>query len=213
MGSAGSIIIRRLLNVTKYRDDRVSPQEFSTDLNAVSYSHHPNQNIDLATFTKLTGGKYEKDFFESLKESSVDKTVPRDRLIECYQVALNSSQDHAHPSIQLINFNSLKKLTEFPRNPENADLLIDFSSSSINVDNSFIIFLSHCWLAGYEGSPDWRGRPHPDNKSNDKFRLSIAGIEKAWRVMAPKMTECYVWIDYSCICQVCHPSLHHLLPN
>ena len=64
-----------------------------------------------------------------------------------------------------------------------------------------LIFISHCWIAGYETATQWRGKAHPDNLNNDKFALCIRGIEKAKRTQAPTLTNCYVWFDFSCINQ------------
>lgn len=103
------------------------------------------------------------------------------------------------PPIRFINFNVFKKREEFPRYPNNADETVIFDD--INRSKSLLVFISHCWISGYDGASDWRGYPHPDNIGNDKFRLCVNGIEKSWRLQAPLMEQCFVWLDYGCINQ------------
>ena len=72
---------------------------------------------------------------------------------------------------------------------------------SIDRSTAFVVFVSHCWLRSHPGAEGWDGRPHPDNAQHDKCKLTVEGVEKAWRTLAPGMTECYLWIDFSCMNQ------------
>ena len=105
------------------------------------------------------------------------------------------------------------------------------ASQHFDRSKSFIVFISHCWLAGWDGcvagkgvgssyedslvpsdhtqrvlvSPEhadqWRGFPHPDNKNDDKYRLICEGVRNVWQTQAAGMKDCYLWMDYSCINQ------------
>lgn len=56
----------------------------------------------------------------------------------------------ACPNIRLINFEDFKALSSFPRFPEQEALCV--SLDAIDRDNSYIIFISHCWLRGWPGA-------------------------------------------------------------
>jgi hypothetical protein len=30
-----------------------------------------------------------------------------------------------------------------------------------------VVFVSHCWMRGYDGAEGWDGRPHPDHAQHD----------------------------------------------
>ena len=111
--------------------------------------------------------------------------------------------EEALPPIRFINYNDLKNLSSFPRYPENADLCIN--EDAIDRSISLVIFISHCWLRGWDGATGWDGRPHPDNANHEKFQLILEGIERLKR-LAPGMSKVYVWIDYGCINQNADPA-------
>ena len=77
--------------------------------------------------------------------------------------------------LRLISYDQLQKFSEFPRFPDNADVVE--SLEDVDRDNAFIVFISHCWLAGWDGSDQWRGIPHPDNLHNEKFDLILHGLK------------------------------------
>ena len=77
---------------------------------------------------------------------------------------------------------------------------------SIDRSTAFVVFVSHCWMRSHPGAEGYNGRPHPDIAQHEKFALTIEGVEKAWRTLAPGMTECYLWIDFSCISQDGNPA-------
>eukprot|EP01041_Mallomonas_annulata_P004389 gene4389-8738_t len=108
------------------------------------------------------------------------------------------------PVIRLIPFELFKQNRSFPRFPENKDLCID--AANINRQDSFIVFISHCWLRGWSEKDGWDGRPHPDSANHDKFQLTVEGIEKTMKFYAPGMTECYVWLDFACMDQDGNPA-------
>jgi hypothetical protein len=45
------------------------------------------------------------------------------------------------------------------------------------------------------------GSPHPDNVGNDKYKVIVQGITGILRIHAPGMTQCYLWLDFSCLHQ------------
>ena len=51
----------------------------------------------------------------------------------------------------------------FPRYSENHNITTTSDTVMVHRDSSLIIFISHCWLRGYDG------RPHPDSKNGDKL--------------------------------------------
>jgi serine/threonine protein kinase len=106
--------------------------------------------------------------------------------------------------IRLMNFSTFKEYGEFPRYPQCSELCDDLKS--IDMNNSLIVFISHGWLAGWPGASDWRGYPHPDNKTNSKYQLCVSGIEKLYTQYAKKMKHCYCWFDFGCIDQSRNPA-------
>jgi hypothetical protein len=98
------------------------------------------------------------------------------------------------------------------------DILVDMST--INKIESIAIFVSHCWLCGYDGAEgyDTRGRPHPDDPANHKFELICKGIEELQKSQFPSMDNIYIWLDFTCINQDGNPAadienLHEIVKN
>jgi hypothetical protein len=112
--------------------------------------------------------------------------------------------DEDLPPIRYINLNDLRKLTSFPRYPENANICVN--EDNVNRSNSLLIFISHCWLRGWSGAQGWDGRPHPDNAKHEKFELILKAIDQYLIKQAPGMKDVYVWIDYGCINQNADPA-------
>ena len=108
------------------------------------------------------------------------------------------------PPIRLIDFNLFKQLGHTPRYPDNKDLCVNLGD--IDRRRSLIVFISHCWLRGYDGAPGWEGKPHPDNPVGDKFKLCVKGIESVWKTHAPGMDRCYMWMDFGCMDQDGNPA-------
>lgn len=94
----------------------------------------------------------------------------------------------------------------------------------IDRENSFIVFISHCWLRNIIEAEGWRGKPMPDSTDNLHYNLCVEGIQRIRKELAPGkqssvcssdlqmtlcsshvspagMEKCYVWIDYGCIDQ------------
>lgn len=117
-------------------------------------------------------------------------------------VDVNTEPQEDEPTqtkIRILSYKKFKELTEFPRFPECENLVE--SINEVDHENTLFIFISHCWIAGWSGASHWRGYPHPDNKNNDKFKLTIKAIELAHCILAPQMENCYIWLDYGCINQ------------
>ena len=105
--------------------------------------------------------------------------------------------------IYFVSLNDLLSCDAFPRNPDQKDLTIRLED--INVAESLIVFISHCWLRGYAGAEGYDGRPHPDNPGHEKLALCKKGINKIKEELAPECKYCYVWLDFSCINQDGNP--------
>ena len=120
-------------------------------------------------------------------------------------VSTNKQEEEEElPPIRYIKLSDLRKLSSFPRYPENADICVN--EDDIDRSISLIIFISHCWLRGWNGAAGWDRRPHPDNANHDKFALILEAIDKHLIRQAPGMREVYVWIDYGCINQNADPA-------
>ncbi len=63
--------------------------------------------------------------------------------------------------VYFLDFEEFKSHGKMPRRPDSQRMLTKVE----DVDNKecFIVFISHCWIAGWDGSSDWRGAPHPDD--------------------------------------------------
>jgi hypothetical protein len=135
---------------------------------------------------------------------------------EFNDMSINVDKNHQHinnnkeegeevlPPIRYINLNNLRKLSSFPRYPENSEICVN--EDNIDRSISLIIFISHCWLRGWNGAEGWDCRPHPDNANHDKFKLILRAIDDYLIRQAPGMKEIYVWIDYGCINQNADPA-------
>ena len=110
------------------------------------------------------------------------------------------------PPIRLIDFNKFVECGSFPRFPENQNITTTLDAVMDHRDSGLIIFISHCWLRGYAGAEGYDGRPHPDSKNGDKFRLIVNGIKRIKQTLAPDMKHCYVWLDFGCMDQDGNPA-------
>ena len=99
----------------------------------------------------------------------------------------------------LLPLSSLRAAGCFPRGPECAAQCVD--ARQVDRDSSLVVFVSHVWQRSFHGCEDWDGRPHPDHADKRAYKLCVAGISKIFKLMAPGMTQCYVWLDYSCLNQ------------
>ena len=72
--------------------------------------------------------------------------------------------------INFILFSDYKALGRTPRYPDDARICHHFDS--INLEETFVIFISHCWLRGWNGAADYDGKPHPDTINHDKYHLT-----------------------------------------
>ena len=97
-------------------------------------------------------------------------------------------------------FDSFFELLEFLK--ISSDLLL-VDSKDIDRDDSIIIFISHrALIFTQEDGPlnDPINNAH-DNSNNDKFRLLNEALVKITSILAPNISNCYIWMD--CICNNC----------
>ncbi|MSW65136.1 MAG: hypothetical protein F2825_09660, partial [Actinobacteria bacterium] len=52
-----------------------------------------------------------------------------------------------------------------------------------------------------EDSTGFDGIPRADDDEHGKYKLCVEGIEKIVKYYAPKMKNCFIWVDYSSINQ------------
>lgn len=149
------------------------------------------------------GKKLLDEFIEESIQSS-KKLSDEEKLVAVQKKMDELLVNYALPAILMIRLDSLVKLGTFPRCPNNVN--ITCTLDSIDRDNSFLVFISHCWMRGYSGAEGWDGRPHPDNAPGDKFKMCVKGIDMLKKTFAPRMKECYVWLDFGCINQDGNPA-------
>ena len=143
---------------------------------------------------------------------------------ECVQFA--RSELDSLPPIRVLDFDLFETLDGIPRcgfgecekfpNAPSTDYTVPLNS--IDRENAVVIFVSHCWIAGFDVrdghgnvidefiAKNWRGYPHPDTKENDKFKLEKEAIKRVWKHLAPGMQKCYIWHDFSCMDQNGNPA-------
>lgn len=108
-------------------------------------------------------------------------------------------EKHPLPPIRILKLETLIDLGRFPRSPE--DDIHTCMLSSIDRDNTLLVFVSHCWLRGHSSAHGWDGNPHPDNAGSDKYALCVEGLQRLKITFAPRMKDCYIWMDYCCMNQ------------
>ena len=127
------------------------------------------------------------------KASNLDEDGQKRFLEELHSIRHDDFPHH----VRLIKLENFKKCGRCPRFPNDKELVTKLSE--VDRDNAMIVFISHCWLRGYGGAEDFNVEPkgpHPDTIKGDKFELCVEGIRKAKATYAPKMDECYLWLDY-----------------
>jgi hypothetical protein len=83
---------------------------------------------------------------------------------------------------------------------------------NINRDDCLIVYVCHNWLRVDTESPGWDGNSHPDNIAGDVHFICVNGIRELKDSCAPGISECYVWIDFSCMPHIIGavPEMHKL---
>jgi hypothetical protein len=108
------------------------------------------------------------------------------------------------PPIRFIPFDLFKAVRSFPRFPDSSNICVNLDD--IDVENSLLIFISHCWLRGWSGADGYDGRPHPDNATGGKYELCVDGIGQLMNIYAPGFESCFIWCDFGCIDQNADPA-------
>jgi hypothetical protein len=179
-------------------------KDFMSHMKLINYRHRFIENeVDGSAILTLKTPQQQKTLLDQL-----EITDQKHRHI--IQSAFLDLQEHLLQSIHVISYEDFISLREFPRCPDNSDMIVDLTD--VDLSKSFIIFISHCWLRGYCGAPGYSGRPHPDNASNEKYQLCIESISKILSNLTDSTLQCYIWMDYSCINQDNNPAgeLQHL---
>lgn len=90
-------------------------------------------------------------------------------------------------SIYFIDFNYFKEMGRFPTYVEDETIL--HNNNQIDRSSSLVVFISHKWCTPSD----------PDDSKNTNHFLCVEGIEAVKRAFAPKMQNCYIWINTGCI--------------
>jgi hypothetical protein len=140
-----------------------------------------------------------KDTIEACAGNTPTISAEDNESIEHTNVNMPQLTDSPNPTIRLISFSIMKELDAFPRFPDDSELITEFSK--IDWKDSFIVFISHCWLRGGIDCKEWDGFPHPDNRSNEKFQFCLDAVYRLWQSLAPSMEDCFVWFDFTSLNQ------------
>ena len=133
-----------------------------------------------------------------------DEKVVVDDVVTAPSSSSKKVDDKDLPPIVFVTLGYVKQLLRFPRSPQNIPHQVKLDD--IDRDSSFFVFVSHCWLRGYDGAPGYDGRPHPDTANHDKMKLIIEAVDKMLKSFTTKDsgfddTNVYLWLDYGCINQ------------
>lgn len=109
----------------------------------------------------------------------------------------NNAPSSSRQLVRFINFEHFKTLGSLPYYREKHRLCT--SIEKIDLKESLIVFISHCWQRSWPGSEGYTDHPHPDTPNHDIYKLCVEGIEKLKSWQAPGMKHCYVWLDYGCL--------------
>jgi hypothetical protein len=139
-----------------------------------------------------------------LKPSASEAEIDDGNSLTSTAAALATVEEEL-PPIRMIAFETFQSMTSFPRLGLDSEISV-CNLVDIDRNDSFLVFISHCWMRGWPGAPGWDGRPHPDNLLADKHKLCCEGISKLWRSLAPGMVKCYVWLDFGCMNQDSNPA-------
>lgn len=187
-------------------------------------------------FTKHNFTEFQKKKFDfDVKKITENTHTPRTSKAAARKQTI--AEHEKLPPIRLIPFEELVKMDEIPRRgigkcekypaaPSSPDKTVTLNE--INLSKAFIVFVSHCWLSGWNGlakdgkvldevaHESWRQRnyPHPDNINNDKHKLIVEGINRLinWFIdsdetwLSDSEFKTYVWIDYGCMDQNVDPA-------
>jgi hypothetical protein len=127
------------------------------------------------------------------------------------------------PPVMLVPFDRFCRVGKIPRCPNECvsewgsgghgqeGLLVD--SRVVDLSSAFVVMVSHSWLrvrppSCEEGSGSGSGSSsRPDNTENEKYHLCVEGINRLLNkcTVGVKPSECYLWIDYSCLNQDDNP--------
>ena len=86
-------------------------------------------------------------------------------------------------NIRFVEFESFKSHGSFPRYPD--DRKLTTSLEKIDRQSSIVVFLSYVWLR--KAMVQDPSQHHPDNTTNDMFKLCVEGITKLVASLAPGM--------------------------
>lgn len=110
----------------------------------------------------------------------------------------NKSHAEIQP-IRFIDFDDFKLVGEYPKLPECKDIARDVST--LDLSNSFVIYVSHAWLRSRPDLENYKDSPLPDTQDNEQYKICVAGVERLLLSNKVTLKKCYLWLDYSCLDQ------------
>lgn len=150
----------------------------------------------LALKEKQVKGRYKKPSSEKTEDDEYSINTPGGVKSEKNQKNWEEDLpgfDH-RKSIVFADFSKIQHHKGFPRFYADAEHLVRLED--IDVSNSLIVYVSHCWLRPKDLIP------HPDNTKSSKYSLLIEGIRQTLKEYAPGFQHCYLWVDYLCLNQL-----------
>ena len=96
------------------------------------------------------------------------------------------------PCMNVIHLDALRSCDQFPCYGSRSEIVT--SLPSLNLEQSFIVYISHCWIR----PANTNALAHPDTSSHEKFKLTIDGLNRISTHLLKRDVELYVYIDYCC---------------
>lgn len=120
---------------------------------------------------------------------------------------MNFLSESDRSNVFVIEFQALKDFKCFPTSQSHLELsTILIPIASIDLEEGILIFISHRGVSSSDGS----SIPLPDTPGNDKFKLVVEAIDKILSALAPRIKNCYIWID--CVCSPSSSSTSIIVP-
>lgn len=98
----------------------------------------------------------------------------------------------AYGAIKLIDFELFKKHGRYPYYFEESCTQMTITADKLDFENSYVIFVSHCWQHTINGST-------PDTPENDQYKVCISGLQNLRDTLLLEFKNLYLWIDCCCL--------------
>ena len=141
-----------------------------------------------------------KSFKQSAASSKKNKSPPpRAEPVYRFKNLEDENLRERYQGVHFLDFDVLKGKGCFPKYSaegwrvpgELHQRFLTKSADQIDFENSFVVFVSHCWI-------HMKGNVTQDTPDNDQYKLCVEAVQYMHDTWAPHMEKCYVWIDYCC---------------